>query len=360
MENDTRAVRYRGRAALQSITGVRSCFDCGRASVLTYGRVGVRLTEGRAGFAGLSTCGRVWLCPVCNSKVMARRALEIGAVLAWAQSKGYRVIWGSLTAHHTLETPLHDLLTVQRSAWRYMANGNAWRNAFGVVGYIRAAELTDGANGWHPHFHPLIVWKGSAAAGRDFAGKVTARWVEGVKLAGGSAMGGNAQHLEVLEPAAAFTALAGYVTKSQYTEGLALEAVWSQGKSGNRDKATQSHWTLLSAISQGLADEVDRWEEVETATKGHRMIAWSRGLRRLAGIGDERSDETLAAEEMGTADDTVCFLTGQGWAIVQAQGSAAELLNVVEQSGWSGLRAWLKERGIDWLTRDEYWETAAA
>jgi hypothetical protein len=75
MENNNRGVRFAGRSALRLVTQNSRCYDCGRESVQVGGQVGVRLTDGGVvGFAGLSSCGAAWLCPVCNAKVMAERA----------------------------------------------------------------------------------------------------------------------------------------------------------------------------------------------------------------------------------------------------------------------------------------------
>jgi hypothetical protein len=38
----------------------------------------------RAHYKGLQTCGSVWLCPCCASKIEERRRLEIVQVFVWA------------------------------------------------------------------------------------------------------------------------------------------------------------------------------------------------------------------------------------------------------------------------------------
>lgn len=223
----------------------------------------------------------------------------------------------------------------------------------GRVGYIRAAEVTVGENGWHPHFHPLIIWQGSREDAAAFAEVVVALWVEGVELAGGEARAVGGQQLKLVSGVEIFDALTGYVTKATYeAASLALEIAWSQGKSGrNRAHSTVSHWTLLAAIEQGLADESLRWLELEEATVGHRMVTWSRGLRSFAGVGVEIDDETIAAEEVGTADDTVCFLTPEGWMSIRDRPEVlALILDVLEVGGWASCRAVLDEFAVDYFT----------
>lgn len=384
MTDSTRAPRYLGRHTLRKITTVSACLDCGRQSIISGGNVGVRKSPtGTVGFAGLATCGRIWLCPVCNAKIMARRAVEVGAALTWATVEGYQVIWGSLTIRHNQFSDLEDLIDKQTKAWRFVVSSKSWRKAsatitvghlhspscddecarkrdtllttdLGRVGYIRASEVTIGANGWHPHFHPVIIWNGSAAAAQEFADEVVALWIDGVERAGGEAVRNGAQQLKVITGVEIFDALSGYITKATYDPAkLALETVWSQGKNGRgRAKETVSHWSLLASIEQGLADETERWWELESATAGHRALSWSRGLRSFAGIGDEVDDETLAAEEVGSKEDTVAVITARGWVAVRDRPEVlAQILDVLHSTaGVAGLALLLDAYGIEWTT----------
>lgn len=383
-DQSSRTARFLGRAALRTVTTIERCYDCGREP-LADGVAMRRTADGVVGFAGLVSCGRVWVCPVCNAKVMAKRAIEIGLGLAWASLQGYQVIWGSLTCAHDLTSDLGELLRIQRAAWRHVVSSKGWRRVsatkefphahiatcdadcdrkkdvmllpiLGRVGYIRASELTIGPNGWHPHFHPLIIVKGSPEYAQKIADQITVKWVEGVKQAGGYAQLHGSQQLKVVRGHEAYDALSGYVTKATYDpSSMALEVVWSQGKYGRgRVKSTVAHWALLAAIEQGLADDADRWEELETATNGHRMIMWSRGLRSFAGIGVELSDEEEAAKDIGTAEDNVCFITGEGWRTVRDRPEVFGLfLDVLEASGWPGLRILLDEYGVEYIAADD-------
>lgn len=380
--NDNRTIRYEGRHALRLVTTVPRCWSCGRTSVLPGGRVGVRRTvDGVVGYAGLATCGRVWLCPVCNAKIMATRALEIGLTLEWVAAENLNVVWGSLTLRHDARSDLSQLFDITGEAWAGVVNARSWRGDAvtarvshehiescadgcakkyttvdtgddGRVGYIRATELNIGPNGWHPHFHPMLILRGSRADAEKIADDTVRNWRDAVWAAGGEAVLDGAQQLRVLDPDQAQLELAGYVTKATYDQSVALELVWSQGKIGRgRAKESTSHWALLAAIAQGLADEADRWEELEAATHGRRIITWSRGLRDFAGIGRERDDEELAAEEVGTRDDTVCYITADGWRRLRDEPTVqAQLLNVLEASGWAGLRVLLDTYGIEYDT----------
>lgn len=389
MSDDGRLLRWQGRQALRHITNVPRCYECGYQP---HGQaVGVRRTQdGVVGFAGLVSCGRIWLCPVCNAKVMARRAVEIGAALTWATVSGLSVIWGSLTVRHNAQDSLADLLEMQRAAWRHIMNSKRWRaaNALatvphvhttdcdypcdrkretvdlghnGRVGYIRAAEINIGDNGWHPHFHPVIFWRGHPREGQQFADWIAQEWVHAVAELGGEAQLEGAQQLKLVDARGGYEALSAYMTKATYDPAkLALEVVWSQSKQkkNRRVIGTASHWSILAAADldnqrwNTQTGEVGRWWEFEEAVHGHRMITWSRALRSLVSLPEvELTDEEIAAEEVGSVNDTVCYLTTEGWMSVRDDADLlSSMLTLLASAGWSALRDLLDARGVEYYT----------
>lgn len=386
MTDSNRASRFLGRHVMRRYTRLVRCFDCGRASKMPGGNVGVRQTAEGVGFAGLETCGRVWLCPVCNAKVMARRAVEVGVVLTWAAQQDVWILFGALTCRHNVSSDLAELFRIQADAWRRMTQARFWAASSatdtvphghsescgwdcqrvrdtvlsarrGRVGYIRAAEVTVGGNGWHPHYHPIIVYRGTRAQAEAFAARVVVGWIEAVGRSGGEAEGGDAQRLRVLDTAEAYEELSSYITKATFEPAkLALEMVWSQGKSGrNRAKQTASHWSLLARLEAdpGDLDAERRWVELELAAHEHRMLTWSRGLRRFAGLMDEKDDDQIAAEELGTVEDTVAVITAEGWLKVRDEPQLMSLiLDQLAGHGMDGFARLLDACGIEWTTVD--------
>lgn len=373
MQNDSnpRSERYLARYFLNRVSSVDRCRDCGRVTVNTGGLVGVRAVDTAtagitSGYAGLASCGRIWLCPVCNSKVMARRAIDLGLMLLWAETNELHVIWGSLTNWHSEGDRLRGLLDLQRDSWRRMTSAKVWRSAAeekggNRVGYVRPAELTVGRNGWHPHFHPIVLMKGSRSRAESLASWMVDKWVESVHKFGGRAQADGAQQLKVLAPGTAGEWLSEYVTKAQYNrqasiyqaDKLALEAVWSQSKSGRgRVQSTQAHWSLLDIANR--TGDVSMWWELEEATAGHRMLTWSRDIRAKVGLGEESTDEEEAARELGSKDDTVCYITPAGWRKVRELPLVvAGILSELEQGGWLRLRDYLDRNGVDWVGPNE-------
>ncbi|MEW6747906.1 MAG: replication protein, partial [Planctomycetota bacterium] len=87
----------------------------------------VRLSPaGVAGFAGVVTCGSVWSEPVCNAKIMARRAVEVGAAIALWQAQGHPVAFATFTMRHRKGQPLASLWDALSGAWQRAVGGKSW------------------------------------------------------------------------------------------------------------------------------------------------------------------------------------------------------------------------------------------
>jgi hypothetical protein len=84
--NDAWALRRR----LWEISSLPRIRACGRVS-RTAGAPTLRLSEGRAGFAGLVSCASPWACPTCARKIGARRAEEIREVVSAVYAEAGRV-----------------------------------------------------------------------------------------------------------------------------------------------------------------------------------------------------------------------------------------------------------------------------
>ncbi|THJ28210.1 protein rep, partial [Candidatus Frankia alpina] len=113
-------------------------------------------------YAGLSTCGSGWVCPVCSAKIRFRRADEISRAIARAIEMGFGAVFVTRTIPHTAEDEL-------RTTLGYLTEGRAWassqkmvkraRQEAGFLGCITAKEITRGNNGWHPHTHDVEVFR---------------------------------------------------------------------------------------------------------------------------------------------------------------------------------------------------------
>ena len=359
VEADPRSVarqrRYDGRSALWRASKLPRCRSCGRKAHSADGRVGVRQSAGVAGFAGLVSCGSVWVCPVCSSKILARRALEVGTAVATASAESIPAAFATFTMRHHDGQRLTDLWDALAFAWsKRTVNGAHWQQArrdYGVLGYVRVVEVTHGRNGWHVHVHALIFGTGITRANLDgLCMPMWERWSRGLQARGLEAPLPVASEWHVLDGDMTGTAIGEYLSKGMVAAGnIGAELTQTQSKVARSVHSTSSVWELLkSGPVDGETWALNAWWEWERGSKGRRQIAWSQGLRDRLGVGEELTDDEIAAEELGTSDDTLVWITRRGWAsLIARPWVIPQVLDQAEQVGAAGLSAWLRSESID-------------
>lgn len=341
-----RLTRHQARAVCWACSSLDRVRKCGR---IPNGQgVTLRLGNGVAGVAGVTTCGSVWSCPVCSSKILVRRALEVGTVLGGAQAEGLSLAFGTLTMRHRKGQSLRELWSAGAKAWNRATAGKAWLSAqrrSGLVGWVRVWEVTEGANGWHVHVHFVLVLDGQVQAVTldDVCDGMFTRWSKGLEAAGLETplrkgqewhlVGGDGQ-----EVAQYLTKLAeGSLSAS---DALGLELTHVQAGRSRSTLRTRPVWQLLQESQD--TGEVGRWREWEQASKGKRQIGWSKGLRERFGLDVEQTDEAIAAEELGSADDDLVFFDTPAWlALVSQWWRLPQLLDAAENGGLRAVRTML-------------------
>lgn len=348
---DKRKRRFDARYWLWKFTTLRRLAYCGRFPTLASGGVGVRHRDGVAGFAGLQTCGSVWCCPVCNAKIMARRGLELGAAVeTWASGKGRSVAFMTFTVRHTKRDTLEQVWAAISKSWGRVTSGKHWISdqlEHGIEGFVRVIEVTHGRNGWHVHVHSLMFLHDLVTSDVvKLQRSMFKRWKAGAESLGLRAPLMRGQDVRVVSDSAdGRHELSKYLSKSQLAMAVGRELTASQGKKARSKLSTRTTWAILDDAVDGLADAVDLWAEWERGSKGKRQISWSVGLRERLGLMEEKSDGEVAAEEFGSADDTVAIIWG--WDDLAGRRLMAECLRAVEKDGNTGLAKWLTEHEIE-------------
>ncbi len=123
----------------------------------------------RAYYAGLMACGSVWACSVCAPKIQAVRALEVRQAIDEWTRRGGHVVMLTQTIPHARRDVLETLLTAFTEALRKFKQWRAYARAvraYGIVGSIRALEVTHGGNGWHLYVHMVLFF--DPCVGVDF------------------------------------------------------------------------------------------------------------------------------------------------------------------------------------------------
>lgn len=286
--------------------------------------------HGKAFYAGLETCGSVWECPVCASKISERRRAEVMAAMTSHRASGGAVLLLTLTNSHHYGDSLPLLLDGQSQALRRMSGGTrAARRVYesmGCVGTIRALEVTNGSNGWHPHSHVLLFVR----AGLDLARvkmDFYALWLNACRLAGLSAP--SFEHgVDVRDGAAADR----YVTKGVLeSKGWGLDQEMTKGHIKKGRASSRTPFDLLRDYKGGDKRAGALFVEYSNAFKGKRQLTWSNGLKDQFAI-EEATDKELADREEENAEHG-CDLSKDDWHTVLAFGARAEMLEAFEQGG---------------------------
>jgi hypothetical protein len=305
---------------------------CSRFAAPRQG-IAVRTGADGAYFSGLAACGSL-SCPVCGPRIRHGRAQEVARAAEAHTKAGGGLVFVTLTVPHRRGDDLDDLWRIVADAFRSVLSGGsrkALRERFGWVGHIRATETTYGSSGWHVHVHLL----GFLAEPLDDLDAVSAlwRWIHGRWAKRVEAEGGRRPSLtrgcQVIPCRSENDALAKYLVA---VGGIGPEMAHGQEK-GPRAAGSRSPIGLLAdAVDHGDRQAWALWRSWLDASKGRRIVEWSRGLRGHLGIGDASSDEELMAEENSGSEHVVTVDRG-AWRELLAAGRTVDLLAAVDAGG---------------------------
>lgn len=305
--------------------------SCGRYLAPKQAYVSVRCDGSRATVRNLIRCSSVWACPVCSSAISEVRRGELKAACEFCKSNGLGIALLTLTLRHYKRHKLKDLLGVIDRAWQLLMRSRTGKKLkrMGLIGHIKARELTYGENGWHPHLHVLLVLDLGADLGA-IAREIESKWMATIQQLG---YGGNDHAVDVT---AADSDIARYVSKfgEMGDWDVASEMSKSHVKRG-RGAQSRTPFDLLRASLAGEAPGplCALWNEYLDAFKGKRQLRWSPGLRDLLLSDlDEMSDEEIV-EAGGVDMPEVARLTADQWRAVFRAGVGPFLVAVAECHG---------------------------
>lgn len=284
------------RAVVQRVTSIQRIRNCGSRPVEGASLVTVRWSPeqreiGGSSFSGLQSC-ESWACPTCAARLSIAHQADVHAVLNGAEKAGRQIAFLTLTMRHRAGQSLERLWNACSDGWKAVMDTPAWlhkvkgdRTVFGVEGWIRSTEVTQGANGWHVHLHiALILADGISDDGIQALGsRMFSRWQR--KLASLKLTPDNVNGFKI-DRAFDAEGIAAYVTKSgQALYGMSAELALSETKQAG--KGSRTTWQILEALraAEAASDvpayerELALWLEWETTQHGRRRLSMSRGLR---------------------------------------------------------------------------------
>lgn len=302
-----------------------------------------RVDGSRARIEGVGTCGNVWTCPVCSSKVCEVRRQELsGALVEWTMRGGHAYLL-TLTSPHTADDELADLVERQKKALQRFRNSRGFKaivQQYGRLGAIHASEVTWGANGWHPHAHDLWLARAGLEDDTRTIRQLRGLWLRAQLRAGLVRSDGTLKPLRDawrhgLDLRGGQYA-AEYIAKFGHDSawGLSSEVTRPHAKIGVRKAATMGqHFTpfaLLEYAQGGDQAARDAFRAYAAVYTGRRMLVWSRGLKAALGIAD-RADDEIADGAM-VEEVRVGVMHADDYAVVMKGKALGEFMEYVALS----------------------------
>lgn len=298
--------------------------------------------DGGAHYGGLHVCGSVHVCPVCAPKIAEVRRGELAAAIAAHGATGGQVLLITYTVAHALgddlKSLLGDFLAALRSL-RARRGYKALKAQFGVVGHIRALEVTHGASGWHPHVHELLFIAPTdrpCTIAAHIRRLLYAEWASAAQARGlvTSALHGlDVQHTR--------GAIGDYIAKfgkfpaTDSAWGVEAELTKAHHKRGRTGSSTP--WDMLRHVEE--TGELDGREalcfiEYARAFKGRHQLQWSRGLRAILLPDIEAQTDEQISERQDAGAVKIGSLTLIEWRMVLRANARAEVLALAADGGW--------------------------
>jgi len=310
--------------------------------------------DGTSHLAGVETCGSIWACPVCAAKIRNVRADEVAQGLGEHIDRGGGALLVTLTLPHEVADELRKTITLVSEGFAAVNAGRGYgedRNAFGILGHIRAFEVTHGQNGWHPHLHVIVCL--ARPASRDLADALQARWQarwDRFLRRRGWRPSVDKIGVRVDRVRRDGAAVGAYVAKLQEGEKLdrsvGNEVARADLKGGRRGSRVPFE-ILADFGSDGAESDRALWQEFQLATKGRSAIRWSKGLRALLLPDvDELMDEEIAAAEVGGVQ--IALIEPQLYRKIAGRPYGEAFLHVAaEQGGIKGIRRYVRALGLN-------------
>lgn len=346
--------RFSLQSAARDLSGSKSLAGCLRWRVGDLEGEGIDLFHvpqlDSAHYGNLQTCGNIWTCAICAAKITERRRIDIQELVDAHLETGGSVALASFTMQHNANEYLSSLLSgIQKASSSFWAGAPYQRikDRFGIVGKIRALEVTHGKNGWHPHFHVLIFFDNGMTPELmyDLEGRCRERWMTRLSANDRYANWENGFTLRWGDQA-----IAEYLAKLDkeidddfvnWTE--AHELAKSASKTARKGGRTPN--ALLSDYLYGDQAAGELWQEYAKAIKGKRQLVWSNGLREQYGLKEEKSDEELAKEQNEVAVLLAQFDSEQ-WQAILGNDIRGELLTVARAGDAWLVLDYLEDFGI--------------
>jgi hypothetical protein len=273
-------------------------------------------------FGGLQTCGSVWACPVCASRIAVEKGVEILKALEWAKQENLAPVMIALTARHHAGMQLAWFKDLFKGAWEMFSSGRRWRffkKKYGIKHHIVNREVTRGDAGWHYHMHLLLFLDFGAlkaAAADSLQADLEAFWMDCLEKYG----------LEGLPEIALKVSSHGNVGKNYLTK-IGITISEKDGKleyemTSSETKSGRSIWDIARHSYYGDAESSRLYIEFVEAMQDTNFITFSHGLAELL----ENIELPAAESPADNAKEDFAEISPYWWTVVRRSGAMGRLL----------------------------------
>lgn len=333
----------------------------------------------RAHYGGLMKCGNGRTCPVCSGVVAERKGDEMRLAMNQAPALGLHFSLLTFTAPHFK----HDKLSVLKKQMQD-ANAKFWRGApamrfkskFGIVGHIRSFEFRYGDNGWHPHFHILVVsekplpstirdesagnYDVDLSAQSDDWKQVLKMWQSACERSG--LRKPNEYGMDLRDGTHAGEYITKYGTDDEIMKTKKGENItWDMADEMTKGHVKKSSTSLAPFDFLELYDKAKSEGDEEKAREymwlfrgwakdsvNLCLLKWSNGLRSIFGMNEkEKSDEEIVAEQDDKAS-FLCSIPADAWVYIIKNRLRTLVLEIAElENPIQKLNTFFKAHGLE-------------
>ncbi|WP_049216673.1 protein rep [Alloscardovia omnicolens] len=322
------------RRTMQKVSSRKVLKDCGH--VLNRAVAVQKLKKNGAGaFGGLTSCSNVWCCPVCSSKISAYRTEQLSNLVDWAKRHNYVISFLTLTMQHDKTQKLKDNWDILVKAFSRTNQSLGFRNFRKdvLVGYVKATEITYGANGWHVHFHIIFITKKNPLGyicnkrGDLLSNYLIDIFEKNLKKNGvGFSRKYGFDWQVVVNDTAKIVALYTAKVHGDISKELTL------GNFKNaRVKENRTIFQILADIKNDNftnKQDIAIYREFEKASYHKTQLQYSRGLLKSAQLEDLEDEEILNQQD---ERDTLFFIQREDWQKIQDTNAPALILHAIKR-----------------------------
>ena len=305
------------RTKISRVTG------CLRHVIKRTKDVQVKHKEGqKAYYANLQRCGSIWTCAPCATKIQTVRTQNIARLIE--NFLGIALLI-TQTVPHSSQDRLDLLLGSFLEAIHAFKKGRSWialKKQFGIVGYVRALEVTwSPRNGWHPHSHTIFLFDKSVIFDK-LKTTLFKQWQNVASNAGFSDLSIDAFDVQDARGVKKYLTKMGTV----YNWGTAEEVTRFHSKKGGVDRLVP--FDFLRRFYEGTNPDLFEglFKEYAKCFKNKRHLNSSKHLFKLIGPSDEEIAQSIKEDDPIGASIPVSL-----WQQVDKIASFSQL-----HRGWQG------------------------